>query len=208
MERCPVVRKLRVLVPLVALAGISLMSRPAVAQGQNNLRNTSLLGIGYVANIPNAFLGFSAIGMTPKLFGGAGLYVDFKTSTTNTRNDPFYYADVTISDAELQYGDMLYDEKSEWLSFNAALVYAVTYDFAIYGGAGYSRERHYREYFDDAQDRGDFGFYWIPDPEASGNRVNVLGGIMFRLAKLVMFQLGGETEPAGATVGVVIAFPL
>jgi len=208
MERCPVVRIPRALIPLLTLTSLSLANRPAMAQGQANLRNSSMLGVGYVANIPNTFLGFSAIGLTPKLFGGAGLYADFKTSTRDLRSDPYYYADVTITQAELEFGDMLFDETSDWLSFNVALVYAVTYDLALYGGAGYTRERHYRRYYDDLGVRGDYGFYWISDQEASGDRVNVLGGVMFRLTRLVMFQFGGETAPTGATMGVIIAFPL
>jgi hypothetical protein len=202
-----VVRILRASTPLLALACLSLTGRPLAAQGEANLRNSSRIGVGYVANVPSTFLGFSLIGLTDKLFGGAGLYADFKTTTSDLRNDPYFVPGWTVEDAEIGFGDMLYDEQSEWLSFNFALVYAFTYDLALYGGAGYSRERHYRQYFDDAQERGEFGFYWIADPEGSGNRVNVLGGVLFRLTKFVLFQLGGETKPAGVTVGITLTYP-
>ncbi|MBE0591833.1 MAG: hypothetical protein IH616_05465 [Gemmatimonadales bacterium] len=203
------VRIPRASIILLALGCLSLTGRPLVAQGAVSLRNSSRVGVGYVANIPNTFLGFSVLALTDKLFGGAGLYADFKTTTTDHRSDPDYLAGVTIAYAELAYADQLYTEESEWLSVDVALVYAVTNDLAIYGGAGYTRERHFRQYYDDSvpPERGEFGFYWIDDPEASGNRVNVLGGVLFRLTKYVLFQLGGDMQPPGVSVGVVLTLP-
>jgi hypothetical protein len=205
-----VVRILRASIVLLALGCLSLVGGPLAAQGAPSLRNSSRIGVGYVANIPNTFLGFSVLGLTDKVFGGAGLYADFKTTTTDHRSDPDYLTGVTIEDAELTYADLLYTEESEWLSVDVALVYAVTPDLALYGGAGYSRERHYQQYYDDRVPplHGEFGFYWIDDPEGSGDRVNVLGGVLFRLTKYALFQLGGEMQPPGVTVGVILALPL
>jgi hypothetical protein len=103
---------------------------------------------------------------------------------------------------------MLFEERSDWSSFNLALVYAITGELLVYGGAGYSKEEHYREYFDDTQTRGDLGFYWVSDPENSGSRVNVLGGLFFRLARVVMFQAGLQSAPMSANAGVMLAFPI
>jgi hypothetical protein len=205
-----VVRILRASIALLALGCLSLVGGPLAAQGAPSLRNSSRIGVGYVANIPNTFLGFSALAMTYKLFGGAGLYVDFKTTTTDHRSDPDYYPGISVDSAALGLADLLYTEESEWLSVDVALVYAVTPDLALYGGAGYARERHFRQYFDDSvpPERGEFGFYWIDDPEGSGNRVNVLGGALFRLTKYALFQIGGEMQPPGVTVGVILALPL
>jgi len=205
-----VVRILRASIALLALGCLSLVGGPLAAQGAPSLRNSSRIGVGYVANIPNTFLGFSALAMTYKLFGGAGLYVDFKTTTKDHRSDPDYYPGISVDSAALGLADLLYAEESEWLSVNAALVYAVTPDLALYGGAGYSRERHYQQYYDDRVPplHGEFGFYWIDDPEGSGDRVNVLGGVLFRLTKYALFQLGGEMQPPGVTVGVILALPL
>ena len=204
------VRILRASIALLALGCLSLVGGPLAAQGAPSLRNSSRIGVGYVANIPNTFLGFSALAMTYKLFGGAGLYVDFKTTTKDHRSDPDYYPGISVDSAALGLADLLYAEESEWLSVNAALVYAVTPDLALYGGAGYSRERHYQQYYDDRVPplHGEFGFYWIDDPEGSGDRVNVLGGVLFRLTKYALFQLGGEMQPPGVTVGVILALPL
>jgi hypothetical protein len=204
-----VVTHVRALIALVlTLAGPSLpvtvlaaqAGRPVVA----GLRSSPQLGLGYVANIPTTFLGFSALGLTPKLFGGAGLYADVKLTTSSPGDDPYYLPNVTVTDAEVTYGDMLYEEKSDWLTVNAAAVYAITQELAVYGGLGYAKKTHYRQYYDASQTRGNFGFYWISDPSASGTRVNALGGALMRITRHFVFQLGAESQPAGANVGVAI----
>lgn len=203
------VRTLRATIGLLALGCLSLTARPLAAQGVPNLRNSSRVGVGYVANIPNTYLGFSALGMTHKLFGGLGLYADFKTTTTDHTSDPDYYPGISVDSASLGLADLLYTEESEWLSVDVALVYAVTPDLAVYGGAGYTREKHYQQYYDDRAPplHGEFGFYWIDDPENSGDRINVLGGVIFRLTRYAHFQLGGEMNPPGVTAGVILALP-
>ena len=145
-------------------------------------------------------------GMTPKLFGGAGVYADVKFTTSSPGSDPYYLSDITVLQAEATFGDRFLWEQSDWLSINFALVYALSRELAVYGGAGYTRERRYRQYFDDSESRGQLGFYWVSDSAASGNRVNVLGGAFFRLGQAVMLQTGVEAQPTGATVGVMF-FP-
>jgi hypothetical protein len=181
----------------------------AQGRGPNfpTLRNSSHVGVGYVANIPNTFVGFSAVGLTPKLLGGAGLYVDVKLATNSPGSDPYYLPNVSIQEAEVTFGDLLFEEESDWFSVNAALVYAIAPEFAVYGGAGYSKEERYRQYFDDSQTRGDLGFYWVADPDGSGNRINLLGGAFFRLARFVMFQFGVEAKPVGVTAGAIFVYP-
>jgi hypothetical protein len=189
----------------LSLAGTILQAqagRPPV----RGLRASTHLGIGYVANVPTTFLGFSALAVTPKLFGGAGLYADVKLTTKSPGDDPYYLPGVSVTDAEVTYGDVLYEEKSDWLTINGALVYAITQELAVYGGLGYAKKTHYRQYFDDSQTRGNFGFYWIADPGASGTRVNALGGALVRITRFVVFQLGAESQPPGANVGVAITF--
>lgn len=203
------VRMLRATIALLALGCLTLTARPLAAQGVQDLHNSSRVGVGYVANIPNTYLGFSVLGTTHKLFGGLGLYADFKTTTTDHTDDPDYYPGISVDSAAQGLADLLYTEESEWLSVNVALVYAVTPDLAVYGGAGYTREKHFQQYYDDREPplTGEFGFYWIDDPENSGNRVNVLGGVLFRLTKFALFQLGGEMKPPGVSAGVILALP-
>ena len=178
--------------------------RPRVS----DLRNTSHLGVGYVASIPEMFIGFTGLALTPSVLGGAGLYADVKLSSSSPGKDPYLDPAITVDQAANQFGDFLFEEQSAWLTVNLALAYALLPELAVYAGGGYSRERHYRQYFDNAQTRGLQGFYWIPDPAASGNRVNLLGGVLLRAGRYLVFQMGLEAQPRGADVGVMVTLPL
>lgn len=195
----------------LVLASLLLCSAGLHAQARRplvpDLRNAPHVGVGYLANIPNTALGFSVLGTTPKLFGGAGLHANVKLTTGSPGDSPHFLPAVSVEQAELDFGDQFFQDESDWLTINLALVYAINGSLAVYGGAGYAKEDRYREYFDDLETRGDNGFYWVSDPDGSGTRVNVLGGMFFRLAKAVFFQLGAETAPPGANAGVTFAFP-
>lgn len=193
----------------VALLSLSLPGTALYAQGRHlgsGLRATPHLGIGYVASVPTTALGFSALYITPKLFGGAGVFADVKVTTSSPGSSPYYLPNVTVTQAEVTFGDQLYDQQSDWTTIDFGVVYAITQEFALYGGAGYSKETHYRQYFDDAQTRGNFGFYWVADPAASGTRINALGGALVRFSRFLMFQLGGESAPQAVNVGFTLMF--
>ena len=193
-----------IIMVLLALATLTLPGRNARAQGIPDMRNSSRVGVGYAVNVPNTFVGLTAQGMTPKLFGGAGLYADVKFTPSSPSSDPYYRSDISVLQAENTFSDLRFREQSDWLSINAAFVYAVSSELAVYGGAGYTRERRYRMYFDDSQTRGEMGFYWISDSEASGNRVNLLGGALIRAGRSVIFQMGVESQPKGVTIGIML----
>jgi hypothetical protein len=179
-----------------------------ITPGGAHLRNSTYVGVGFVANVINSVPGVSALALTPEILGGAGVYADVKFSTSSPENDPYLLTGVTPDEAELTFGDLHYDEKGVFLSVDLALVYAVLPELGIYAGAGYTREERYIEYQDDSQTRGEFGFYWVADTAESGDRVNLLGGALFRFASRLLFQVGMESQPLGVTLGAVIAFPL
>lgn len=185
------------------LPGKGLHAQAARRAGPN-LRTTSYLGLGYVASVPITPLGFSLLAVSPKVFRGAGVYADVKLTTSSPGSDPYYLPGVSVADAELTYGDLLFEQKSDWVTIDLGLVYAITGEFAVYGGAGYSKEKHFRQYFDDTQTRGDLGFYWIADPAESGTRVNILGGALIRLRRFLYFQLGVESAPRAVNLGFTV----
>src|SRR6266513_1349494 len=119
----------------LSTAGIVLGKQQLYAQGSEssglNLKATSHVGIGYVANIPATFLGVSSFFVSPRVLGGMGLYADFKRTTSSPGNSPYYLPNVSVMDAEVTYGDQLYIEKSDWTTINAGLLYAVTKEFAL-----------------------------------------------------------------------------
>jgi hypothetical protein len=197
-----------VMVLRVALMG-ALVPGPILSAQAGRLagpgfRTRPAFGVGYVATIPVTPVGFSALLVTPRLLHGAGLYTDVKLTTHSHASDPSYLPDVTVEQAEFTFGDRVVEQKSDWVTIDLAMVYAVTGDFAVYGGAGYSREKHYRQYYDASKTRGDFGFYWIADPAASGTRVNVLGGALARVGRFFYFQMGAESEPRAINLGLTI----
>lgn len=161
------------------------------------------MGFGWVANVPTSYLGFSVMGLSP-ILGGAGLYADFKLTTGSPGNAADFLGNITPEEAELTFGDRLFSEESDWVTVDLALVYAITPELAVYGGAGYSDEKHYREYFDESETRGEFGFYWVADPGNTGTRVNLLGGALMRVNRFAAFQAGGQTQPRGVNVGVIL----
>ena len=176
------------------------------AQGPD-LKHSPYLGLGYVASIPDIFVGVTVLGLTPGLLGGAGLYADVKFTPDSPASDAYFRDDISVEQAEIEFGDGLFQEQSVWFSIDLAVVYAITRSFAVYAGGGYLKEERYREYFDDSETRGNFGFYWVLDEAASGSRINVLGGLLFRASRHVVFQVGGESRP-GVMVGVMLTFPL
>ncbi len=176
------------------------------AQGPD-LKNSSYFGIGYVASVPDMFVGVTVLGLTPGLLGGAGLLADVKLTHNSPGRSDYYRDDISVEQAELEFGDLFFSERSVWFSIDLAVVYAITRSFAAYAGGGYLKKEHYREYFDDSETRGDFGFYWVLDEEASGSRVNVLGGLLFRAGRYVVFQVGAESRP-GVMAGIMLTLPL
>ncbi|MFC1639268.1 hypothetical protein ACFL3B_00735 [Gemmatimonadota bacterium] len=191
-----------------------ILSRPAPvlsAQGGlpmiPDLRSSSRVGIGYVVSAPRELVGFSALGLTPKLFGGAGLYADVKFTHKSPADNPYFVDGLSPQEVEATFGDPSFEGESVWFSANLALVYAVTRDLGLYLGGGYSKEQHYREYYDDTQSRGFEGFYWVLDEAASGNRINALGGMLMRAARHLVIQVGMESRPLGGTVGLMLTLP-
>lgn len=182
-------------------------SGPAALDGQvpssPDFGNTNYAGVGYVVNAPDALLGAGGFVL---LRGGFGAYLDFKTSHDSPGRDDFFNPDLTPGMAE-DLGDRNIRQKNAYRSFNAALVRRVMADMAVYLGAGITRRSEYHEFEDPAGERGFFGFYWTEDREATGDHLNVLGGVMFHAGRHLIFQFGLESEPTGVTVGLNVGLP-
>jgi hypothetical protein len=168
-------------------------------------RTTSTIGIGYVANGPRAIIGATAYTFAPAL-RGFGVYADFRmTHETYDRGDIFMPG-VSAQQAEAQFGDSFLQTLEHWTVGNIGLIRPVTSELAVFAGVGYARGNLYQEYYDVAEERGHFGVYRALDEE-SGNRVNVGGGVIFRLGRHVGFHFGGEVAPRGFLAGASLLFP-
>lgn len=186
------------------------MAVPAPAQRileSGGFEDLPRIGVGYVTNAPNMFLGVSAYYVADYL-GGLGVYVDFKRSTSSPRNEADFIDSLTVSDVDGLPGHEREFEEETWWSVNGALVRPISPELMLYLGAGYTEEEIYYRYNSDDPDLGSFGRYWIADEEASGGRLNVMGGAFLRISRRIALQFGLEMQPRGFTVGGSYSLPI
>ena len=165
------------------------------------------VGIGYVVNAPNQYLGVTAHVLTGAL-GGLGLYVDGKFTVPSARDKENFESQWTAQHVDDNFGDIPFGTEEQHRSFNAALMRPLTPELIVYAGAGLTERSVYVEYFDEARERGKSGFYWVEDTDNNKTGVNVLGGAFFRIARNVSLQFGAESEPQGLTIGASYSIPL
>jgi hypothetical protein len=166
------------------------------------------IGIGYVANIPNQLVGVTGHFVSPTLLGGLGLYVDAKLDNSSPEDEEGYLPDLTAEQVEDTRNDVVFHEAGSWQTVNVALMKPVTSQLVAYAGAGVSRSTEYNQYFDEQREMGRLGFYWVEDEEESGTFTNFMGGVFFQLGSSFAVQMGGETRPAGFTMGLTYLLPL
>lgn len=195
------------LAAVLACAAAAFPLGPAAVQSQApaapDFASARYVGVGYVANAPDELFGAGAFVL---LRSGFGLYLDAKMSHDSPGRESHFLADMSLQTAEA-LGDTNLREKDAFRSFNAALLRRISGDAAAYLGAGLSRRTRYHEFEDETGGRGFGGFYWVREPEATKNQLNVLGGILIHAGRHVVFQFGLETEPSGATVGAALGLP-
>ena len=167
---------------------------------------SSYLGLGYVVNAPEQLLGFGA-SLGGEMLSGWGVYADVKLPVDRASGEDIFVESETAADARARGDDPFGEPDEAWTSFNVALVRALGHDVAVYAGAGYSDREVYQE-FAREDERGPDRFYIVEDVQAGGESVNVLGGFFFRASRVIAFQVGGETAPAGFTAGVTFLVPL
>jgi len=192
---------------------LALAYSPVVAEAQRigspalNFQNTSRAGLGLVINAPQQFLGASGLFVTSRVPGGLGIYLDYKSSHNPPNRSDDYDPSISIDQAENVFGDTPFRNERGWTTINVAAVRPLTAELMLYAGAGLARASGFRQYHDPAGDRGGAGLYWVDDPEGTDDHVNLLGGAFIRGGRNLIFQIGGETAPAGVTVGGVFAVP-
>ena len=176
--------------------------------GVSSQGTTPLFGVGYTANAPRLLAGGSAWAVFPSL-RGFGLYVDAKFSTDSPAGTgDEYLAGVTAEQMEADFPAHLFHVSEDaYRSFNAAVAYMVSRELIAYAGGGWVERTHYRQYYDETEEFGRFGFYWVDDPRYDTSGPNLLAGVLFRLGANVRAQFGAETRPFGFTAGLALNFP-
>lgn len=166
------------------------------------------IGIGYVANIPGQLVGVTGHFVSPSVLGGLGIYLDAKLDNSSPEDEEGFLPDLTANEIEDTRNDVVFRREGSWQTVNVALMKPVTSQLVAYAGAGVSRTVEYNEYFDEARELGRLGFYWVEDTERSGTFANFMGGVFFQLGESFAVQMGGETRPAGFTMGLTYLLPL
>ena len=70
--------------------------------------------LGYAANIPNQYVGFTLGFSRPRTWG---IFLDFKMNTTSLEIAPYLYDDISVYDAETRYTtDTLKEIRGSWIS--------------------------------------------------------------------------------------------
>ncbi|HET7275833.1 MAG TPA: hypothetical protein VFI91_11765 [Longimicrobiaceae bacterium] len=164
------------------------------------------VGAGFVVNAPQMFFGANAFALS-SLWGGLGIYVDAKFERESVKDEAGFIMDMTVQEAD-QTGDRFQRDDEVWQSFNLALIRPITPELMLYLGAGMAERESFSQYYDTTRQRGASGYYWVTDEANSGNKVNVMGGGMFRIGSDVFLQFGLESAAPGATVGALISIPL
>ena len=166
------------------------------------------IGIGYAANIPNQLIGVTGHFVTPRVLGGLGVYVDAKFDNSSPEDEVGFEPDLTAREVEETRGDLVFREEGSWQTVNVALMRPLTPQLVAYVGGGVSRGAEYKEFIDQSQQLGNLGFYWVKEDRSSGTRANFIGGVFFQLGTNFGVQMGGESSPAGFTMGATYLLPL
>lgn len=177
------------------------MPEPGLAQSR------PMTAVGYVADAPDMLAGVAAWSLVPGL-GGWGLYIDGKLDTADPTEEPGYEPDLTAEEVESQFpNDGIFKGDERWWGVNLAVLREVGPELMLYAGAGYAHHTNYLQYRDPQQERGVSGFYWVEDEEATGSEINLLAGVLLRIAPHVRLQFGAEAQPKGFTVGASLNWP-
>lgn len=161
----------------------------ALMPAQGQLRKDKEIGrsnfFGYVANIPNQFIGLGAGQFGEGLLG---YHVELRFATLK-------FPEVKhISERTADYGPTG-NTYQNYLTANAALNYGVTDQIIAYGGVGVTLALEAQEY---VSFRGGGKQWFRKDNSAS---LNVHAGVFYRIAGFYL-QGGFEINPGGFVVGI------
>jgi hypothetical protein len=198
---------LLIAIMLPAFAGTAQAQTQVPAASVPDWRVVPTAGVGFVGNLPRALLGGTGYLFLPML-GGTGVYADFRTTHESLERHPTYTADITVEQAETEFGDFLVERREHWQVGNIGLIRPLTPDFAVFAGVGFARERVYRDYLDLGGERGVLGNYRVQDHAESGNRLNGGAGAILRAGRSLAFHMGIEGAPRGFMAGASLVLPV
>jgi hypothetical protein len=194
-------RLCRIAGPLVLAPWLVLGSpAPGAAQPSIDFSQGSGPLFGFTVKPPQQVLGLGATWSPPALRGW-GVLADVRFATDRPDSNEIR-RDWTRSDA-LGAGHEFVRSQISWNSSSVALVRGITREMAVFAGAGLSRSSAYSQFLFDTEEGEvlEIEIYFIEEPERAEDRVNWVGGALYRMGSRLAVQVGIQSEPFGFVVG-------
>ncbi len=199
----------RTTLPCAVLLALLALGAPLTAAAQvsgPDFRNGMRTGIGYTPVVPDVLLGAGAF----RFIGNdLGIFGDWKVTvpsrTRHTDYCPPAILECTVRWVEAERNDQVIRDETEWMLFNLGGLYTLSPELAIMLGGGVARRTHVREYFDEAIDPiTDTGSYYVRNDPFTDWAPNVVVGALFRAGHRLVFRIGYESAPGGASLGAYL----
>jgi hypothetical protein len=193
----------RVLFPIpLLLALLFLFGMPAPGSAQSSIDFSEGMGplIGFTVKPPQQVLGAGVVWLPPAARGW-GILADVRFATDRPGSNEIR-SNWTRSDA-FGAGHEFIREQVSWNSSSVALVRGFSRELALFAGAGFSRSSSYSQFLFDTEEGAalEIETYFIEEPSRSEDRMNLVGGAIYRMGSRIAVQFGIQTEPFGFVVG-------
>ena len=156
------------------------------------------IALGYSMSIPKQPLGFHVL-LKPD--DTVALLFEFRWGGFIELFEE-YYEDITFYDAEIDWEDDYLGDDISSFTASIGLAQYVSRRFALWGAAGYSILRYYRQYYDLFEILGTEGVYWIRDRGKSELVTTLSIGFLIEMDWGMTVVAGYNSIPSGIMVGI------
>jgi len=160
--------------------------------------------IGYLGNIPTAFVGFNITGYRAK---SVGYHLDLKTNLGGRSGRDNYYDNIHPG----QFDDPLKSTSDSYLIIDAGITKKLFGDLYLIAGFGIALFDKYLKYRDPMGILGNSSNeYWISDDDEAYIKPNITGALTYlfntKSSYGISLTIGGDLEPPGVIVGIGMTF--
>jgi hypothetical protein len=160
--------------------------------------------LGYLGNIPGAFLGMNLSGYR---YEGVGYHLDVKSNLGGRQGRDNYYESISVG----EFDDPLKADSKSYLIFDVGITRKLFGGLYVMGGVGLVLYDEYLKYKDPLGILGDSSNeYWICDDDEGYIGVNVTGALTYIIdtknSPDISVTVGGDLDPPGVIAGIGIVF--
>jgi hypothetical protein len=185
-------------IPVLLAVFVALGGSPK-AQGQEREAGATVLGV--VSSIPSQPIGIDMFWLKVRRLG---YYFAIKTGVNDRSGRGDYFGSLSRHEVEDLLGSTLVDTSDNWISLSGGPTTRLMKGVYGYLGIGVAVKSAFRQYDDANGALGFGGTFWIKD----GDHFTVTGsaGLEIRAGRRIWLNVGGDVNPANATVGIGWAF--